>query len=288
MSDPTPILEPLPLRVSVILLAHNQAASLRRAVVALEQSEAREQFEFIVLDAASTDGTREIDTEFPAVQKLRLPHHIGAGRALNIGVRTAKADYVLFLSPEAAVSPSTIRTLADALDADPDTIAACPLLTDPSGQPMPKLFKIPRPSEVNAPLTAQSVDLSAANPDVEFPSFDALMVRKPFVVAMNYFDQRYGHYWIDAEFAMQARRASKKIRLYPAIQAVLHPAADPLADDSLAAVDKVTGAVEFAGKYGGGAFGVRLSAALGALGSFQLGRFFGILSGNKLDGSQAG
>jgi GT2 family glycosyltransferase len=288
MSDPIPTLEPLSLRVSVILLAHNQAASLRRAVAALEQSEAREQFEIIVLDAASSDATRQIDTEFPVVQKLRLPHHMGASRALNIGVRTAKADLLMFLSPDVEVLPSTIRSLAEALEADPDTIAACPLLTDASGQLTPKLFTIPRPAEVSAPLAAQSVNLSESSPEVEFPSFDALMIRKPFVVAMNYFDQRYGHYWIDAEFAMQARRASKKIRLYPAIRAILHPGADPLADVSLAAVDKVTGAAEFAGKYGGGAFGVRLSAALGALGSFQVGRFFGILSGNKLDGSQAG
>ncbi len=271
----------------MILLAFNQAQSLRRALSALEQSEGREQIEIIVLDAASTDGTSKIDAEFPAIQMLRLPHHLGAARALNIGVRTAKADLVLLLSPDVEVLPGTIVSLADGLDADPETTAACPLLTDAAGQATPRLYRIPAASAVTAPLATQTPDLSEPNSLVEYPSFDALMIRKQFIAAMNYFDQRYGHYWVDAEFAMQARRASKKIRLYPAVRAILHPAADPLDGDSLAETDRINGAAEFAGKYGGGAFGVRMSAALSALGSFQLGKVFGVLGGQKLDGSQA-
>ena len=249
MPEPIQTPEPLPLRVSVILLAYNQAPGVRRALAALEQSERRQQIEILVVDCASTDGTSKIDAEFPAVQMLRLPHHIGAGRALNIGVRTAKADYVLFLTPDVEVQPNTVMALADALDADATTVAGCPLLTDASGQPTPRLYKIPAPAAVTAPRAAQSVDLSEPNPTVEFPSLDALMVRRQFIGAMNYFDQRYGHYWVDAELAMQIRRAAKKIRLYPAVRAVLHPGPDPLEGDSLAEADRVNGAAEFAGKY---------------------------------------
>jgi hypothetical protein len=123
---------------------------------------------------------------------------------------------------------------------------------------------------------------------IDWPSFDAVMTRKHFVEAMNYFDQRYGHYWVDAEFAMQARRAGRKIRLVPDIQAVVHPGADPLAGDSLAAADRIAGAAAYAGKYGASGFGLRIGAALKALGSFNLGLFGALLSGSKLDGGQAG
>ena len=201
---------------------------------------------------------------------------------------TTKADYVLFLTPDVEVQPNTVMALADALDADATTVAGCPLITDASGQPTPRLYKIPAPAAVTAPRAAQSVDLSEPNPTVEFPSLDALMVRRQFIGAMNYFDQRYGHYWVDAELAMQIRRAAKKIRLYPAVRAVLHPGPDPLEGDSLAAADRVNGAAEFAGKYGGGAFGIRLSAALSALAGFKLGQLFSILGGQKLDGGQVG
>jgi hypothetical protein len=47
------------------------------------------------------------------------------------------------------------------------------------------------------------------------------------------------------------------------------------------------GAAAYAGKYGGGSFGMVLGASLSALGRFDFGGFFSLVSGQKLDGSQA-
>ncbi len=256
-------------------MAYNQAPALRRALAALEQSEGREQFEIVVVDCASTDGGARIDAEFPAVQMLRLPHHMGTARALNIGVRTAKTESVLFLSPNVEVTPKTVLALADALEAESDTVAVCPGLAGAA-----QFFRLPDLANV-AMVPAE------ASPNPECASLDALMVRKPFIVAMNFFDQRYGHYWLDAELAMQIRRAAKKIALRPEVQAVFHPGPDPLAGDSLAATDKVLGAAAYAGKYGGGSVGMRMGAIFSALGRFDFGGFLSLVSGQKLDGSQA-
>src|SRR5437870_565869 len=96
---PTENEEPLGLRVSAILVSFNQAPALRRAVAALEASQNRERLEILVVDCASSDESSRIDTEFPSVNVMRLPHHLGAARAMNIGTRTAKADLVFYLSP---------------------------------------------------------------------------------------------------------------------------------------------------------------------------------------------
>ncbi|MEO5925446.1 MAG: glycosyltransferase [Bryobacteraceae bacterium] len=267
---------PPSLRASVILLTYNQAPALRRALAALEQSQGRESFEIVVVDCASQDGSGALDVEFPAIHMLRLPHHMGAARALNIAVRTAKADLVLFLSPNVEVQANTVIALADVLDADLDTVAVCPSLPGAT-----HTFRMPDPANVRL------VSVQPDSDTVEFPSLDALMVRKAFIVAMNFFDQRYGHYWVDAELAMQIRRVGKKIRYRPDIQATYHAAPDPLAEDSLAETDRVVGAAEYAGKYGGGSFGMRMGAAFAQLGRFNFGGFFGLLSGQKIDGSQA-
>jgi hypothetical protein len=142
---------------------------------------------------------------------------------------------------------------------------------------------------------ARGADLPAVTPDlaqegvpVDYPSLEAAMVRKVFIRGMNYFDQRYGHFWADLDLAMQARRAGKKIHLYPAIRATRHAAPDPLAGESLAAIDRVTGAIGFLGKYHGfgAALRLRLSTALGALARLDFGAFAGILGGAKLDGTE--
>ena len=67
------------------------------------------------------------------------------------------------------------------------------------------------------------------------------MVRKQFVAGMNYFDERFGEYWADADLAMKIRQAGKKIRLYPALRATWH-AGGATPSGTLNASDRITGA----------------------------------------------
>ena len=76
--------EPQAPRVSAILVSYNQAAALRRAVQALESSRDRDKLEILVVDCGSRDESTQLDTDFPAINMLRLPHHLGAARAMNI------------------------------------------------------------------------------------------------------------------------------------------------------------------------------------------------------------
>ncbi len=240
------------------------------------------------MDCGSRDGTAQVDVDFRNVNMLRLPHHIGAARAWNIATRTSKADLLFFVSPDVEVLPDTPTALANALQQEPDSVAVCPLLTDPSGQPTPRAYRLPDPAGITPDAPKPVACDVASSSAIEYPSFDALMVRKQFVQAMNYFDERYGHYWVDAEFAMQVRRIGKKIRLHPEIRAVYHAAPDPLEGDSLAEADRVAGAAAYAGKYGGSGIGLRMGAAMKALGRFDLGLVGSLIGGSKLDGSQAG
>jgi len=275
-------------RVSAILVAFNQAPQLRGAIQALENSKERERLEILVVDCGSQDGSSQLDTEFAAVNMLRLPHHFGSAKAMNIAVRTAKADLVFFQSPNVEVLPDTISRLVAHLEEESDLSAVCPLLVDTAGNPVSTVTPIPSPQ--NLYPEAQNLDLTQESVAVQYPGMDALMVRKQFVRGINYFDARYGDSWVDADLAMQIRRAAKKIRLYPSIRATLQPGPDPLEGDSLAEADRILGASAFLGKYYGFTSGLsyRILAILKALGSFNF-RLLGLLiSGQKLDGSQAG
>jgi GT2 family glycosyltransferase len=276
-------------------VAYRQAPALRRAIPALEQSLGHERLEILVVDCGSQDETSQIDTEFAPVTMLRLPHHLGAARAMNIATRTAKADLLLFLSPDVEVAPEMVNTLADRLDADESTVAACPLLLTPDGSPALKAGALPTRESLEAACRGEAfvpapIDAAQESVAVAYAGLEALMVRKQFLRAMNFFDGRYGHYWVDADLSMQIRGAGKKIRVYPAARAVLHEAPDPLAGDALAASDKLVGAAAFLSKYhgSGAGFGFRLSAALRALARFDLGQASAVLGGSKLDGGQAG
>jgi GT2 family glycosyltransferase len=281
--------------VSAVLVAFNQAAALRRAIEALERSQERERLEILVVDCGSQDESPRLDGDYPGVQILRLPQHFGATRAMNIAMRTAKAELILFLSPDVEVSPDTVTLLAARLDDDASSAAVCPLLCDPSGQPVSRAYRIPssetfgggRLEEVSIGLSQEPGPQESIG--VEYAGRDAMLARKQFIRGMNYFDERFGEYWADLDLAMQIRRAGKKIRLYPSIRATLHPGSDPLEGDSAAESDRILGAAAFVGKYEGffAGFRFRLAAILKALARFDF-RGMGLLVSGEKIGSQAG
>jgi N-acetylglucosaminyl-diphospho-decaprenol L-rhamnosyltransferase len=285
-------------KATAILIAHNQAAELRRALQALERSKDRDRFEILVIDSGSLDDTETIGEEFPGITLLRLPHHFGATKAMNIATRTAKTDFLFFLSPDVEVAPDTIRLLTEHLEAESDTTAVCPLLVDAAGTPIARIQPLPtretlaqacaggEPPHIEPDLTQESIA-------VGYPGRDALLVRKQFIIGMNYFDARFGEYWADADLALKVRHARKKILLYPAIRATWHASARPAPDDAVysAAIynaDRVLGAALLLRKHEGFIAGLtfRLSAIVSALLHFDFRLFAALLSGEKV-GSQA-
>jgi N-acetylglucosaminyl-diphospho-decaprenol L-rhamnosyltransferase len=274
-------------RVSAVLIAFNQAPALRRAIQALDLSQDRDRLEILVVDCGSQDDGPRLDAEYPAVQILRLPQNFGATRALNIAMRTAKAELVFLLSPSVEVAPDTIMALVSRLEGDSAAAAVCPLLCDPSGQPSPKTYRIPTAG--GGKPEAVSVDLTQEAVDVEYASREAILARKQFIRGINYFDERFGEYWADLDLAMQIRRAGKKIRVIPSIRVTLHSDPDPLQGDAVAASDRIVGMAEFLGKYQGifAGFKFRFAAILKALARFDL-RGAGMLIGGEKIGSQAG
>ena len=280
------------LQVSAILVAHNQAPALRRAIEALEKSADRERLEILVVDCGSDDESSRLDEDYPGVTILRLPHHFGATKAMNIATRTAKGDYLFLLSPEVEVAPDTVKKLSARLDEDVETAAAIPLLIDDKGSAHPRAWTMPDAESLSAfcrgdEPTPVAIDESAESVAVDYASREALMVRKQFVKGMNYFDGRYGHNWADADLAMQIRRGQKRERVYPAIRATIHPGADPIENTAAFQADRALGAAAFLARYYGfvAGFTFRLGAIFRALFGFRFGEFGALVSGQKVDGN---
>ena len=100
-----------------------------------------------MVDNGSTDGSAQLDSEFPNLQWIRLPKNFGLTKAWNLGWRAADAEYVLFLHDDTEVEPTRVARLADALDANAEAVAVCPLLVDAEGRPAPQLGSLPPDGE---------------------------------------------------------------------------------------------------------------------------------------------
>lgn len=302
--------QPAEPKVSAIIVSYNCAEALRRCLAALERSREREKLEIVVVDNGSRDGCPGMDAEFPNITVMRLERHFGLAKALNIGIRTSRGEFLLLLDPNVEVAPDTVTALAARLDADADAVAVCPLIVDAEGQPSSVVRPLPTPDSLKAALRDPgagktiSLDLAAEPIAVPWADAGAILARKFFIRGLNYFDQRFGHHWLDAELCFQIRRAGKKTLLLPKVKVVRRPAQDsfPLDKSALAALDadRALGAATFAGKHFGFGAGLKLRAGitLGAIGralkalvtmgdtGYEFGRMSAILSGQKIDGSQ--
>lgn len=83
------------MNVTVLMSVHNGLPYLAEAVASILAQTFRE-FEFLILDDASTDGTREFLHRLndPRIRVIDLPQNIGLTAALNIGLREARGELI--------------------------------------------------------------------------------------------------------------------------------------------------------------------------------------------------
>jgi hypothetical protein len=289
--DPLPAEIDLPpaIRVTALIFSYDSAPALRRCLAALEGSNDRPSIEILVVDCGSHDESAQLDSEFASVTMLRLPRYFGRTKALNIGTRTANGEFLLFMTPEVEVLPTTIPSLLAQLEADPEAVAVCPLLLDTETRTAPQFFRMPTPV-TGLDLTPAAVDTSAEVVPVEYATFHAFLVRKFFLKGLNYLDERYGDSWADAELCYQIRRVSRKTLVLPRVTALYTPGGGYAESArTILTADRVHGAAVFFGKHYGFAAGLlfRMKAILKALFTFRLPLFAALISGGKIDGSQS-
>lgn len=89
-------------KVSVLIRVRNEAEFLRQCLAALKEQD-YENFEIIVVDNASEDGSRTVAREAKASILSISKDAFSYGRALNLGMQEAKGDYVILLSAHSLV-----------------------------------------------------------------------------------------------------------------------------------------------------------------------------------------
>ena len=293
MTPNSPVIVP---KTAAVLVAHNQAEELRLALGALEKSENRELLEILVVDCGSSDSTAVLGEEFPGITMLVLPQNFGATKALNIATRTARAEFLFLLSPEVEVAPDTVARLTEQLEARADLTGVCPLLVDDAGKAVARTRRYPDRESLATVRSGGELPWVSIGEDtltqerctVMYPGREALLVRKGFVTGMNYFDERFGEYWADADMAVKIRKAGRRVEMVTGIRATWHVPAEEPSEDTVYKSDRILGAAALLGKHEGflAGFSFRVKAILGALGRFDFSLLSALASGKKV-GSQA-
>lgn len=140
MNSRTPVL-------SVIVVNTNSRELVCRCLDSILQHEPRCEFEVIVVDNASTDGSCEtIEGRFPGVRLLRNEQNLGFARANNLALEVARGSYLLLLNSDTVVQEGNFECMLQAVRADARVGIVSPRLVYDDGSlqhsynPMPNMF----------------------------------------------------------------------------------------------------------------------------------------------------
>ncbi|MEJ3744238.1 glycosyltransferase family A protein [Actinomycetes bacterium KLBMP 9797] len=105
-------------RVSVVIPNYNKAKTLRACLAAV-YAQTRAPAEVIVVDDASTDGSRTIAAEFPC-RVLAFAANQGPSAARNAGAAAATGDVLFFLDSDIGLAPDAIEVAVRLLQQRPE------------------------------------------------------------------------------------------------------------------------------------------------------------------------
>lgn len=114
------------MKVSVLVMTYNHAPYIEAALESALTQQADFDYEILVSEDASTDGTREIVLEFQRrhAQRIRLllsPRNIRSNEVVVRGIQAARGRYLALLDGDDYwTSPYKLQRQADFLDAHPE------------------------------------------------------------------------------------------------------------------------------------------------------------------------
>lgn len=109
------------LQFSIIMPLYNKAPYVRKAVESV-LGQTSGDYELIIIDNGSNDGSSEIVTKFtdPRIRIVRLEENVGVSNARNKGVEMATAPYIAFLDADDWWEPTFLEEMAGLIERHPN------------------------------------------------------------------------------------------------------------------------------------------------------------------------
>ncbi len=114
-------------KISVVMPVMNEERYVRYSIESI-LSQTFSDFEFIIIDDGSTDGTPEILADYARrdgrIRIIRNNRNMGISRSLNIGIKAARGDYIARMDGDDVNTPDRFEKQAALLDENSDLVVA--------------------------------------------------------------------------------------------------------------------------------------------------------------------
>lgn len=218
--------------LSICIVSHNTRDLLRDCVRSLPEACSGLDWEVIVADNGSQDGSVSmLREEFPHAQIIENAENLGYTLPMNQALRMGQGRYLIQLNPDTLVKPGAFAALAGYMDTNPVVGIATPKVLNRDGSLQKQCRRSAgRPWDAISYFSGLSklfprsrffarylMDYLPENEiaEVEAVSGSCMFIRRAMVDQIGYLDEAYFAYQEDADYCFRAREGGWEIRYVP-------------------------------------------------------------------------
>lgn len=219
------------MQLSIIIVNYNAQDLLRACLISVFEHTKAIDFEVIVVDNASTDGSREmLEQRFLNVKKILNSVNHGFAAANNQAIKQASGDYILLLNSDTVVPDEAINKTLEYMRRNPEAgIVGCKLLNpdgtlQPSCRSFPSiwnlfteslfLYRVFNGTELFGKYYMSFFDHESIR-EVEVVMGAFMLIRREVFEQVGLFDEDYFMYAEETDFCYRAYKLGYKTYFFP-------------------------------------------------------------------------
>ena len=225
------------MELSIVTVSYNGRDYLRRCLRSLLEHTRGLEYEVVVVDNASQDGSADmVAAEFPSVRLLRRPSNAGLSTALNQGIRLSGGEMTVLLNPDVELRDNPFPAMARYLRDHPGVGILGPRILDDDGSLQLSCRRFPTFSVVFFNRYSLLTRLLPRNPistrylmtdfdhsgtaEVDWLSLACWMAPRRLFDEVGFLDEGYFLYNEDVDFCQRVHRAGRKVVYFPEVSVV--------------------------------------------------------------------
>jgi len=202
-------------KVSIVIINYNGkdlTLNLLKSISELNYG----NYEIIVVDNASTDGTREIiKKNFKNVKLVENSKNLGYS-GTNSSIKHCEGEYILFLNNDMELGKNSLSELVKTADSDQDSVMVAPRLVNFYDKKLKSGGTWLSRAFYNGHINENGKETTK-----EIPYLGVGLIRKDFVEMFGYlFDHDYFIYGEDVDLGLRIRLTGKKVMFEP--KSIMH------------------------------------------------------------------
>lgn len=209
--------------LSVVILSFNTQKLLEDCLISIFKKTTNIDFEVIVVDNASVDGSvGMVKKKFSQVKLIINSENLGFAKGNNQAIQKAKGEFILLLNSDTVVKEQSLEKMVKFMRAYPEAGVVGPKLLNEDGTFQPSAGRFPNLPVVWIMLFKEKFGGSqlvrasySETREVDWVMGAALMVRKEILNKTGLLDEKIFMYYDEVEWCYRIKKAGFKVYFYP-------------------------------------------------------------------------